>query len=135
MKRREFLSGSAAILSASSIALRQAQGAQPNQPPPTESTSSSPANRIPRVTSAGTLRGEMIYRELGSTGVQVSVIGMGGAHLGRPTVTEDEALRLIHAALDRGINFLDNSWDYNEDAARSGLEKLCRREVTGKKHL
>jgi aryl-alcohol dehydrogenase-like predicted oxidoreductase len=60
------------------------------------------------------MRGEMLYRDLGSTGVQVSVIGLGGSHLGRAEVSEDEALRLIHQSLDRGINFLDNSWDYNE---------------------
>jgi predicted aldo/keto reductase-like oxidoreductase len=115
MKRREFLSGSAAaVLSASSIAMGQARDAEANQPLVTEPSSASAANRIPRVTSAGTRRGEMIFRELGTTGVQVSVIGMGGAHLGRPTVTEHDALRLIHAGLDGGINFLDNSWDYNE---------------------
>ena len=56
----------------------------------------------------------MLYRKLGATGVEVSVIGLGGSHLGQPTVTEDMAIRLIHEGLDRGINFLDNSWDYNE---------------------
>jgi predicted aldo/keto reductase-like oxidoreductase len=80
----------------------------------TEPSSTDAASRIPRVTSAGTLKGEMLYRELGSTGVQVSVIGMGGAHLGLATVEEDEAIRLVHEGLDRGIDFLDNSWDYNE---------------------
>ena len=66
-----------------------------------------------RVTSAGERRGDMWYRPLGHTGENVSVIGMGGAHLGRAPMTEAEAVKLIHAGLDRGINFLDNSWDYN----------------------
>jgi uncharacterized protein len=66
------------------------------------------------ISSAGIMRGEMLYRQLGSTGVEVSVIGMGGSHLGQATVEEDLAIRLIHEGLDRGINFLDNSWDYNE---------------------
>ncbi|MGH9559906.1 MAG: aldo/keto reductase, partial [Terracidiphilus sp.] len=56
----------------------------------------------------------MLYRPLGGTGVEVSVIGLGGSHIGQPQVSEDEAIRLIHEALDRGMNFLDNSWDYNE---------------------
>jgi aryl-alcohol dehydrogenase-like predicted oxidoreductase len=83
------------------------------------------AARIPRVTQAtmGTMRGEMLYRELGSTGVQVSLIGMGGSHLGLAEVQEDEAIRLIHQALDRGINFLDNSWDYNEGRSEMRVGK------------
>ena len=47
-----------------------------------EHSSKQAAARIPRVTSAGTMKGEMLYRELGATGVQVSLIGMGGSHLG-----------------------------------------------------
>jgi aryl-alcohol dehydrogenase-like predicted oxidoreductase len=64
---------------------------------------------------------EMVYRPLGGTGEMVSLIGMGGFHLGK-TSTEDEAIRLIHAAIDNGINFMDNSWDYNlgESELRAG---------------
>ena len=54
----------------------------------------------------------MIYRPLGNTGVKVSLIGLGGAHLSRHPLDEAAAGKLIHAALDRGINFLDNCWDY-----------------------
>jgi predicted aldo/keto reductase-like oxidoreductase len=82
-----------------------------------------PAGRIPRVTSAGTMRGEMLYRELGTTGEQVSVIGMGGSHLGTADVQEDLAIRLVHEGLDRGINFLDNSWDYNEGRSEERVGK------------
>ncbi len=57
-------------------------------------------------------KGDMIYRPLGSTGELVSLIGMGGFHLGKPA-TDDDAVKLIHAAIDAGINFMDNSWDYN----------------------
>jgi uncharacterized protein len=60
------------------------------------------------------MRGEMLYRKLGSTGESVSAIGLGGSHIGKPTVTEAEANRLIHQAIDRGLTFMDNSWDYNE---------------------
>jgi predicted aldo/keto reductase-like oxidoreductase len=53
------------------------------------------------------------YRTLGRTGEKVSVVGIGGYHLGRPGVTEEESLRIVRKALDEGINFLDNCWDYN----------------------
>jgi predicted aldo/keto reductase-like oxidoreductase len=54
----------------------------------------------------------MIYRTLGKTGVKVSAIGLGGHHIGRP---KDPAMgiRIIRTALDGGMNFLDNCWDYN----------------------
>ena len=66
-------------------------------------------------------RGDMVYRPLGSTGVMVSFVGMGGFHLGK-TSSEAEAIRLIHEAVDRGITFMDNSWDYNlgESELRAG---------------
>jgi len=54
----------------------------------------------------------MIYRELGSTGERVSAIGIGGYHLGKQQ-DPDESIRLLRAAIDRGITFMDNCWDYN----------------------
>ncbi|MEH2296615.1 aldo/keto reductase [Nostoc sp.] len=59
-----------------------------------------------------TRRGEMLYRNLGRTGEQVSVIGLGGYHIGK-IEEEQESIKLIRSAIDRGINFMDNSWDYN----------------------
>ena len=56
----------------------------------------------------------MPYRTLGRTGERVSAIGLGGWHLGLKTVSEDLSIRIIRSALDRGLNFLDNSWDYND---------------------
>jgi uncharacterized protein len=88
----------------------------------------SEGNPIPLVTSAGTMRGEMLYRELGSTGESVSVIGMGGSHLGLATVEEDLAIRLVHEGLDRGINFLDNCWDYDEGRSEERVGKALSQE-------
>jgi aryl-alcohol dehydrogenase-like predicted oxidoreductase len=59
------------------------------------------------------MRGEMLYRKLGTTGVEVSAIGIGGAHLGSSRLSDADATRLMHEAADRGINFFDNCWDYN----------------------
>ncbi len=55
----------------------------------------------------------MIYRKLGTTGERVSAIGLGGAHMGMPK-DDDECIRIVRSAVDRGINFLDNSWDYSK---------------------
>ncbi|MEH2108159.1 aldo/keto reductase [Nostoc sp.] len=59
-----------------------------------------------------TRRGEMLYRNLGRTKEQVSVIGLGGYHIGK-IEEEQESIKLIRSAIDRGINFMDNSWDYH----------------------
>jgi aryl-alcohol dehydrogenase-like predicted oxidoreductase len=56
--------------------------------------------------------GMVPYRTLGRTGERVSAIGLGGYHLGKPYLEESESIRIIRAAIDNGITFLDNSWDY-----------------------
>jgi aryl-alcohol dehydrogenase-like predicted oxidoreductase len=60
------------------------------------------------------MAGDVPLRPLGSTGEQVSAIGLGGWHLALSSVDESTALRLVRHAIDRGITFMDNSWDYNE---------------------
>jgi aryl-alcohol dehydrogenase-like predicted oxidoreductase len=52
------------------------------------------------------------YRTLGRTGERVSAIGIGGYHLGKPYLAESESIRIIRTAIDNGLTFLDNSWDY-----------------------
>jgi len=69
---------------------------------------------------------EMIYRELGSTGERVSVIGLGGWHLALKYVDEPLAIRLVRAAIDRGMTFMDNCWDYNEGASEIRMGKALR---------
>ena len=68
----------------------------------------------------------MIYRTLGSTGERVSAIGLGGWHLGLKTVDEQLAIRIVRSAIDGGINFLDNSWDYNEGKSEKRMGKALR---------
>ena len=60
------------------------------------------------------MSGDIPLRQLGSTGEKVSAIGLGGWHLATPHVDAKTTERLIHGAIDRGISFMDNSWDYNE---------------------
>jgi predicted aldo/keto reductase-like oxidoreductase len=56
--------------------------------------------------------GGMQYRTLGQTGERVSIVGLGGFHIGHQKDPND-SLRIIRSAIDGGINFMDNSWDYN----------------------
>ena len=70
--------------------------------------------------------GDIPYRTLGATGARVSAIGLGGWHLGLKKVDEALAIRIVHAAIDRGINFLDNSWDYNDGASEERVGKALR---------
>ncbi len=93
MNRRSFIEttlGSAAIGSAELDAQVQQQLPRPSE----------------------TRKGDMLYRSFGKTGETVSVIGVGGSHIGQ-TSPDDLAIRIVRTAIDRGINYMDNSWDYN----------------------
>src|SRR5262249_23039582 len=56
----------------------------------------------------------------------VSAIGLGGHHIGLPHVREGTAIRIIQEALDRGMNFMDNSWDYHEGESEKRLGKALK---------
>lgn len=75
----------------------------------------------------GERQGEMLYRVLGGTGERVSAIGMGGSHVGIAALSERAAIALMHEAIDRGITFLDNCWDYNAGRARFAWARRSRR--------
>lgn len=72
------------------------------------------------------MAGDIPTRPLGNTGVRVSVIGLGGWHLALSHVTEAASLELIRTAIDRGVTFMDNSWDYNEGASETRMGKALR---------
>ena len=93
MDRRDFLK-TATVAATGTVTSANAQSAQ-----------SSVASRRPESPN-------MIYRELGRTGERVSAIGMGGYHIGKQQ-DPDESIRLLRSAIDRGITFMDNCWDYN----------------------
>ncbi|HVT97419.1 MAG TPA: aldo/keto reductase, partial [Acidobacteriaceae bacterium] len=96
MDRRDFLRASAAAAAASAFS-----GSAAGQ-------KAAPAHRPESP--------NMIYRELGRTGERVSAIGLGGFHVGKQSDAQ-ESVRLIRSAIDRGITFLDNCWDYNAGAS------------------
>jgi predicted aldo/keto reductase-like oxidoreductase len=68
---------------------------------------------------------EIPRRTLGRTGEKVSIVGLGGYHIGMQK-NEQESIRIIRAALDSGINFLDNCWDYNEGQSEIRMGKALR---------
>ncbi len=70
--------------------------------------------------------GEVPYRTLGRTGEKVSMVGIGGYHLGKPDLDAQESVRIIRTALDEGINFLDNCWDYNGGESEIRMGKALR---------
>lgn len=64
-------------------------------------------------------------RDLGRTGEKVSIVGLGGYHLGMQS-DEQESIRIIRSALDNGVNFLDNCWDYNNGNSETRMGKALR---------
>src|SRR5882757_8768445 len=73
---------------------------------------------------AAEVKGDIPYRKLGRTGEKVSAIGVGGFHIGNPP--EEEGIRIIRTAIDRGINFMDNSWDYHDGGSEVRMGKALK---------
>jgi predicted aldo/keto reductase-like oxidoreductase len=71
------------------------------------------------------MEGKMPYRTLGRTGEKVSLVGLGGYHIGIQK-EEKESIRIIRTAIDSGINFMDNSWDYNEGISEVRMGKALQ---------
>ncbi|KST60738.1 aldo/keto reductase [Methylobacterium sp. GXS13] len=115
MERRSFLQGAVlgAGITGTGLAGAGSAGAAVSVPPLPNTRPQDPAD-LPLISDPGERRGEMLYRTFGRTSEKISAIGMGGFHLGKSAVTDDEATRLIHEGVDRGITFMDNCWDYND---------------------
>ena len=72
----------------------------------------------------------MPVRPLGKTGIEVSLIGVGGGHICRKPLDENDTVRLLQTAIDEGVTFLDNAWEYHdgESERRYGLALQGRRD-------
>jgi predicted aldo/keto reductase-like oxidoreductase len=68
---------------------------------------------------------DMPYRTLGATGEKVSLVGLGGFHIGGQP-DENESIRIIRTAIDGGVNFMDNSWDYHNGQSELRMGKALR---------
>ncbi len=108
MERRDFLKAA----TAASVAAVAGSGSAAAQTPATKPTT--------RPQSP-----DMIYRQLGTTGETVSAIGMGGFHIGKQDDPKD-SIHLIHSAIDRGITFMDNCWDYNDGISEIRMGEALR---------
>ena len=72
------------------------------------------------------VRNGMPYRVLGKTGEKVSLLCLGGYHIGNDTLTDDESVRLIRTAVDEGVNFLDNAWIYHDGLSETRMGKALK---------
>ncbi len=63
------------------------------------------------------------YRRLGKTGLDVSLLGVGGYHIGDSSISDKTSVHLIREAIDNGINFLDNAWHYNDGRSEELMGK------------
>ncbi len=112
MERRNFLRGAAAVAGAGALAGRQ--GATADQPTskPDGAKPSPPAQHVP-------------MRTLGRTGERISAMGLGGFHIGTQKDPAD-SVRIIRTAIDGGITFLDNCWDYNGGQSETRMGRALR---------
>jgi predicted aldo/keto reductase-like oxidoreductase len=69
--------------------------------------------------------GEMPYRTLGRSGEKVSLLGLGGYHIGGQN-DEQESIRIVRTAIDNGVNFMDNCWDYHRGMSEIRMGKALR---------
>ena len=75
--------------------------------------------------SSGSSAKAIPTRALGRTGVQVSMVGLGGYHIGK-VKDEAESIRIVRSAVDRGITFMDNCWDYHDGDSELRMGKALR---------
>jgi len=106
LHRRKFIKGVAVAAAAAALA-PSLPGAETNVPAPN-----------PRA-------GEVPRRKLGATGESVSIIGVGG-HTMALAQSEEESIRIIQEAIDGGINFMDNAWEYHQGRSETVMGKALR---------
>ena len=117
MKRRKFLevltaTAALPLATGATAAAMQSPRDKPGEPPALERPKE-------------TVRGGMRYRPLGHTGEEVSLIGLGGHHIGRQK-EEKESVAIIRVAIDAGINFMDNCWDYHDGRSEIRMGKALK---------
>jgi predicted aldo/keto reductase-like oxidoreductase len=81
-------------------------------------------NALPAL-PASAAHGEMPYRTLGRSGEKVSLLGLGGYHIGGQD-DEQESIRIVRTAIDNGVNYMDNCWDYHGGASEIRMGKALR---------
>ncbi len=117
MERRDFIKATGMGVAAAAIG--SAAQATPGPPQTLQGAAARPTGPV---TAKLATHPDMKYRELGRTGEYLSLVGMGGFHLAKPGgANAQEAVELVHAAIDGGIRFFDNCWDYNDGESEKRL--------------
>jgi aryl-alcohol dehydrogenase-like predicted oxidoreductase len=117
-RRRDFIAMGAGVAAGAALGIRASQGQAAEVPKTPQPGAPRPEDvKLP----AG---GRMPMRRLGRTGVQVSLLGLGGFHLGLND--DDTAARIIHTAVDHGVTFMDNCWDYNNGNSQTWMGRALR---------
>ncbi len=117
LKRRQFLKGIGLMGAGVGAVMADEFLLHPNDKVKAAPTNSEPTSSTKQLqgesnSPSNTASGEIPRRPLGRTGVQVSALGLGGATLGQAKSLE-EAIRITHEAIDAGVTFMDNAWEYN----------------------
>ncbi len=89
------------------------------------STTAALVSKLPSELLAESGQNEIPRRALGKTGEKVSMVGLGGSHIGQQK-DESDSIRIIRTALDSGMNFLDNCWDYHDGQSEIRMGKALR---------
>lgn len=126
MERRDLLKSAACLAAWSGFRASQAGAGgtdQPSAAPSSEKT----GHPSPELGSAPAeiRKGNMLYRTLGRTGERVSAFGLGGHHIGL-VKEEQDSVKLVRSAIDRGITFMDNCWDYHNGKSEEWMGKALR---------
>jgi aryl-alcohol dehydrogenase-like predicted oxidoreductase len=125
--RREFIALGAGLAASASIG-RSPRGQAAEVPRTPQAGAPKPGDfKLP----AG---GKMPTRKLGRTGVEVSMLGLGGFHIGLPR-EEKTAIRIVRTAVDHGVTFLDNCWDYNDGKSQVWMGHALRDGYRGRVFL
>lgn len=124
LSRADFCRGSLAGLLGSAACSR---GQTPRPERHVEASAHAPPPAPSASTAATTKPSGVPKRKLGNTGVEVSMLGLGGAHIGdKDKLSDDEAIALMRDAIEGGITFFDNCWDYNDGKSEERMGKALR---------
>jgi predicted aldo/keto reductase-like oxidoreductase len=85
--------------------------------------------------TAETRRNGMPCRALGRTGQEVSLLCLGGAHIGGKELSDDEAIRIMRTAVDEGVNFFDNAWAYHDGRSEERMGRALKDGYRDKVYL
>jgi uncharacterized protein len=77
-------------------------------------------------TATAETRNGIPYRVLGRTGEKVSLLGIGGYHMAVDSLSEEDSIRLVRTAMDEGVNFLDNAWEYHDGRSETRMGKALK---------